>query len=245
MNAEINQLTLPAEYQELLSTSLPQQVDVLSMFEDFNDDYNTIYCTDDIPTGYPFPPEMIRTPCSVSGPLLAKQSLALRKLFASYFIDASQVFEACKLDWTWPNLTTLALTSNTMVPSTNHEETNSLLVAAGTVALRMPKLTRMEIWNGRKGIASLFRYLAAPGSTSIEWCGTWNLQLDTNVLEAWKKVAQTNTEYILSVRKPRILDKDVITSHAMAILKLELADGVIHPVSLEQIRRETGRYWFK
>lgn len=215
------------------------------MFEDFNDDYNTIYCTDYIPTQYPYPPEMTRTPCSVSGPLLAKQSLTLRKLFASYFIDATQVFAACRPGWTWENLTTLALTSNIMVPSTSHEEIDSLLVAAGTVALRMPKLTRMEIWNGRKRIAGVFRYLATSASTSIEWCGTWDLQLGTNVVEVWIKVAQTNTEHILSVRKARVVDGDVITSHAIAIMKLELADGVVYPVSLEQIRRETWRYWFK
>ena len=204
-----------------------------------------IYCSDPIPTHYPHPPEFIRTPCPLAGHMLAQRSLTLRKLFASYLIDAVDFFAGCGTDWVWSNLTSLSLTSKLLVSTTRYTKIYDLLVAAGKMALRMPKLERMEIWNGTKRNACVFRYQATRDSTSIEWCGTWNQHLSYEVVEVWKQVAQTNTSNHLSVQETRIWDENTITSHAVAIRKLELSDGVVHPVSLEQIRRETERYWFK
>lgn len=177
--------------------------------------------------------------------MLARRSLSLKKLFASYLIDAVDFFGAHQADWVWDDLTCLALTSALLVPATNITEINSLLETAGTTALKMPKLEKMEIWNGTKRNACVFRYQATLNSTSVEWCGTWSQDMAPEVVRAWEQVAQTNTKYHLSVRKTRMLDESTINSHAVAINKIRLSDGVVHPTSLGQIRRETERYWFK
>jgi hypothetical protein len=51
-----------------------------------------------------------------------------------------------------------------------------MLVEAGTAALRMPKLQTMEIWNGTKQNACVFRYQTTAYFTTLSWrsTGIWS-----------------------------------------------------------------------
>jgi hypothetical protein len=231
-------------FMDIILTSLPATLKDLTLFEDFNEDYNVVFFNDYITREWPQFPELIRTPCPSIGAALAWRSIGLAKLSASYIVDANDFFKACKSDWTWTNLTSLALTSRLLVSTTNYSIISDMLVEAGTAALRMPKLQTMEIWNGTKQNACVFRYQATAYFTTLSWRSIWDLELEDEVVNVWKEVSLLYTRHELFVLEDLKLDERNITSHAAAIHELKLNEQVIHPVSLEQIQRESKRYFY-
>ncbi|RFU33343.1 hypothetical protein B7463_g3037, partial [Scytalidium lignicola] len=232
-------------YRDVILTSLPKELKILTIFEDFNEDYNIIYHFGQIARAWRYPPELIRTPCPSVGAALAWRSISLEKLFASYIVDAKDFFKACEPDWVWNNLKSLALTSRLLICSTRPSTINNMLVEAGMTALKMPKLQTMEIWNGIKRNAGVFRYQVTTTSTMLGWCGTWDLELDPEVVEIWRKVALLHTRHELCLQANEKLSMCDITSQAAAIRKLKINGEVIHPISLEQIERESKLYFYK
>lgn len=79
---------------------------------------------------------------------------------ASFIIDASHFFQARQPSWKWHSLTTLILTLELLVPYETSGEANDMLFDAAAAAREMPNLELVEIWNGRAGLAGLFRYLS-------------------------------------------------------------------------------------
>jgi hypothetical protein len=55
-------------------------------------------------------------------------------------------------------MTSLALTSQLLTPDESPIKIDNLVQTAAAVAMKMPNLESMEIWNGREGLAMLFRY---------------------------------------------------------------------------------------
>jgi hypothetical protein len=87
----------------------------------------------------------------------------------------------------------------------NRPKINALLQAAAAVALKMPKLKTMEIWNCGQGEACIFRYEAADEkappmaqrerSCRLTWRSTWaepDLDVEPATLEAWSRVARAS-----------------------------------------------------
>jgi hypothetical protein len=99
----------------------------------------------------------IRNPDPAVGRRLALASLGLEHLAASFIADASHFFEI-DARWEWPNLSSLVLTSKRLTPDEDPTEIGTMLHAAAAAAMKMPQLETMEIWNGRKGLAVLFKY---------------------------------------------------------------------------------------
>ncbi|KAH8815922.1 hypothetical protein F5884DRAFT_852390 [Xylogone sp. PMI_703] len=225
-------------YCDIMLTSLPETLKTLILFEEFNEDYNIVHCTEDFTIGWPHPPELVKTPCLSISVALAWRSTRLEKLFASYIVDAEDFFKVCRPHWAWSNLTSLALTSRLLVGTTQPSKINSLLVSAGTVAINMPRLQIMELWNGVKGNAYVFRYQVTASFATLSWCGTWDLELESQVVDIWQRVSVLHTGYELSVQVSQRLNKRDISSHAAAIQRLKLNKQVIHPISLGQIERE-------
>ena len=64
----------------------------------------------------------------------------------------------------------------------------TMLQAAAAAARKIPQLETMEIWNGRKGLAALFKYQAFHDKQRaiIIWRGTWVLTMEPSILRAWK-----------------------------------------------------------
>jgi hypothetical protein len=117
-----------------------------------------------------------------------------------------------------------------------------MLMGAGRAAISMPKLQIMEIWNGVKWNACVFRYQVMANLITLSWCGTWDLELAVEVVNAWREVALLYSGHELYIQANQRLNKQDIDSHAAAICALELSEQVIYPVSLEQIWRESKRY---
>ena len=177
-----------------------------------------------------------------TGYALAEASLGLEHLAASFVTDASYFFGACQKWTVWPRLESLALTSNLLESQQQSVCINDLLETVALVAMKMPRLKSMELWNGRIGSAGVFQCQTSESdwTAKVLWRGTWDLPLEPRVLKAWQAVASERVHCKLQVVK-EILDANVvITSHGDAIRYLRLLNTVVHPVSLWQIQKETA-----
>ena len=177
-----------------------------------------------------------------TGCALVEASLGLEHLAASFVSDASHFFATCQKWTVWHRLESLALTSNLLQPQQRSVCINDLLETVALVAMKMPRLKSMELWNGRAGFAGVFQYQISESdwAAKITWRGTWDLPLEPRVLKAWQAVASERVDCKLQV-VTEILDASlVITSHGDAIRYLRLLNTVVHPVSLWQIQKETA-----
>ncbi len=173
---------------------------------------------------------------------LVEASLGLEHLAASFVSDASHFFDACRKWNIWPRLESLALTSNVLNPQQHPVCINNLLERSALVAMKMPRLKSMELWNGRAGFAGVFQYqrFGSDWTAKITWRSTWDLSLEPHVLKAWQAVASERVDFKLQV-VTEILDADVvITSLGDALRYLMLLNTVVHPVSLWQMQKETA-----
>ena len=172
---------------------------------------------------------------------LVKASLGLEHLAASFVSDASHFIDAWKRN-TWPRLKSLALTSNVLQPQHESAYIGDLLERLARIAMKMPRLRLMELWNGSAGFAGVFRHqvFETDGTAKITWRGTWDLLLEPHVLKAWQAVVSMQMGCKLQV-VTEILDANVvIKTHSDAIRHLRLLTTVVHPVSLWQIQKETA-----
>lgn len=228
--------------------ALPETLKNLTIFEDFNEDYNIVFGIYRRTQGWMRTPDDIRTPSPAVGVALAWRSTRLEKLSASYIVDALDFFKAREPYWIWNDLKSLTLTSPLLTPRSSSETVNQLLAEAGAAALQMPSLETLELWNGIRWNAGAFRYRVVTKSRhfttiTLGWCGTFDLILKPDVLDSWKEVAALHSGHELVVLPHESLVKETITSHAAAIRALQLNEGVIHSESLDQITRESHRYF--
>lgn len=96
---------------ETFFTSLPDALKMFTVFEDFDEGYNII-----LSTNYPWEDsvlssEIIRTATASVSAAMARRSLHLERLFASFIVDAEDLFKTRRPHWVWQNLKSLALTS--------------------------------------------------------------------------------------------------------------------------------------
>lgn len=133
----------------------------VTLFENFDQQYENLF-DDKIHWNYEIDlrPNCVgmRIPTSGVSYAVAKASLKLEYLLASFIVDARLFFDACEPSWEWPNMTSLALTSPLLTPHESPTKIDEMLQMAAAVAMKMPNLSSMEIWNGRKELAMLFRY---------------------------------------------------------------------------------------
>ncbi|RHZ45012.1 uncharacterized protein CDV56_100434 [Aspergillus thermomutatus] len=218
-------------FESLASSKLRR----LILFENFNPQYALAF------KGNADGCNPIRIPTSDVSWAVAKASLKLEHLSASFIVDASYFFHACKPSWKWPSLTSLALTSQLLTPDESPIKIDNMLQAAAAVAMKMPNLKSMEIWNGREGLAMLFRYqLTGEGQPAvITWRGTWEFTLRPPVVQAWEAVALEHCGHRSIIIVKELLDAGVVVkSHGDAIHHLKLLNPVIRPLSLQQIQME-------
>lgn len=143
-------LTFDIVYQLLFKSLTSNKLRRLVVFENFNQQYpSNIGFTNCEPT---------RIPSSAVSRMVANASLKLEHLSATFLVDASYFFHARQRSWKWLNLTSLVLTSRLLAPDESLTEISDMLQEAAAAAIEMPKLETMEIWNGREGLATLFRY---------------------------------------------------------------------------------------
>ncbi|KAJ3574971.1 hypothetical protein NPX13_g4193 [Xylaria arbuscula] len=168
--------------------------------------------------------DSIRNPSPAVSRMVALASLKLEHLAASFIVDASHFFEK-EPSWEWPNLTSLVITSKLLAPNENPVKIGSMLQTAAAAAMKMPQLETMEIWNGRKGLAALFKYHAFRNTQQarITWRGTWELTIEPSTMKAWEAVVNQRGGWRLDLVQER-LDKAAIQSHSDAIYYLMLSN---------------------
>lgn len=211
----------------------------LVLFENFNQQYpgdHRLFCHGEDLSGR----DSFRKPSPAISRAVAIASLALEHVAASYLVDAGDFFT---LDppWEWRKLESLRLTSSLFTPDGDTFAIGALLEAAASAACKMPRLEVMELWNGQKGVAGLFRYQASRKmrQARITWKGTWRLIWDPSVTQAWETAAAKHgceDGYLDWVQEE--VDAAVIKSHADAIHHFMLSGKVLRPISLQQIQRE-------
>lgn len=170
---------------------------------------------------------------------LARASIHLETLSASFMVDAGHFFAARQVTWAWDRLVSLSLTSTSLTDDPDHSVIRNLLQDAAAAVLKMPVLNTMELWNGRRGLAMLFRYQRAqdgqPDTITVR--GTSEIALGSTVIQAWDAVARRHGHAKVATRMS-LIDPTTILCHGDAIRQLGLSIEVIRPVSLRQILDE-------
>ncbi|PVI05846.1 hypothetical protein DM02DRAFT_682780 [Periconia macrospinosa] len=216
-----------ATFFKPLKSSMPDQLKRLTIFEDFNESYMISRIN---------APPNPRHDRITSIPLmrgLAEASLVLQHLSAAFIVNACQFWKVCKANWVWEQLLTLTLTSQALWPDNHPKNINDAIVEAAQVAKNMPKLQTMQIWNGRKGYAAVYRYEKGCHWAKITWRATWDLTLNEAAIAEWQKVAKV----IVINCENELLGPVPIRSHGEAVTVLGL-ENVACPVSIRQIHRE-------
>ncbi|KAH6700207.1 hypothetical protein EV126DRAFT_29987 [Verticillium dahliae] len=183
--------------------------------------------------------DTVRDPSPAISQAVVLNSSKFEHLAASFIVDASYYFFEIQPSWEWPNLLSLVLTSKLLTPDENPTDINAILQAAALAAMKMPRLKTMEIWNGRKGLAALFRYQALRNvqQAVVLWRGTWDLAMEPPLIQAWEAVMHQYDGRRLDLVQER-LDETAIKSHGDALSCLMLSSQVIRPISLQQIQME-------
>jgi hypothetical protein len=223
----------------MLLPKAPKAPKSLSVFEDFNAEF-AVTIANRRPRPTIMQPSPDRNADPRVGAAFAFRSLDIEQLYVSFLLNAEDFFQGCSPTWTWQNLQSLALTSQLLKPTGFHLGTNALLCRAGVIALQMPKLRTLVLWNGSRGFAAAFIYQVHRDSVTITWRGTWNLQLTPQVIEAWQSVASRLHSAELRIEKQQI--HDAIGCHGDAIHYLDLPCRVVEPASLWQIRQENAHH---
>lgn len=231
--------TFDVAYLQLLEHLSLTGIKNLTVFENFNEKYAKTFKTIDNTF------KINRTPSTALGRILSKASLNFESLSGSFMMDACDFFSNHEQSsQEWPNLTSLVLTSQLLTPQQSHADIMGMLERAGLAATRMPKLKTMEIWNGREGLAALFKYqlLKEHRAAIITWKGTWSLMLQPSVVETWGAVTTRRGGFELGVVYEK-LDGATIRSHGDAIVELKVSERVVRPISLQQIRIDCDAPW--
>ncbi|KAF4451877.1 PRANC domain protein [Fusarium austroafricanum] len=195
----------------------------LTIFENFNEAYAERYF--ESPAIRELNPAVSQKP--------ARASLHLTMLSASFMADAGYFFAARQGSWKWDKLTSLALTSSVLADDADLWDINNMLRDAAAAALKMPRLDTIELWNGRRGVAMLFRYQRAQDRQSaiITVRETSELAPGIPVMQAWDAVAYRHRHGKVVVQTS-LIDPDGIRCHGDAIRQLGLSTEVTRLVSL-------------
>ncbi|KAH0489271.1 hypothetical protein TgHK011_009710 [Trichoderma gracile] len=227
---DTSQDRVDAGYVRFLKGSLPRGLKHLTFFEDHDVERTNLSLAQGVPA---------RAPNLYVSAALAQRSLMLETLSASFLVDASHFFQSYRLEWIWPNLRSLTLTSQQLESTRDSYETCNMFIAMAEVALAMRQLETLEIWNGGPGHAAVFRYSGNKGGATLEWIGTWDLFIDSRVVDAWRLVALHSHGWpMLGLTKHLIERPQDIRSHGDAIQLLKTKERVISPQSLEELQFE-------
>ncbi|KAL7950687.1 hypothetical protein V8C42DRAFT_359572 [Trichoderma barbatum] len=228
----VQRIQFDRHYVQLINGNLPTGLKSIRVFEDFNEKYLDFILRHQS-TPFYTKRSAIRTSMPAIGAAFATQSLKLEHLSVAFMAEAKHFFEACQPQWNWEHLESLTLTSRLMTRG-NRAHVIGLLRTAGRVALCMPKLQILAIWNGARREACAFTYRKK--DDTITWRGTWDIQQELcgGVLADWNRVAARELQF-----KVQTICCD-IRSHGDAIYHLGLPP-VIDPVSMRQIQMEHNR----
>ncbi|KXH43401.1 hypothetical protein CSAL01_05193 [Colletotrichum salicis] len=167
--------------------------------------------------------------------------LLLEHLALCFIVDADEFLNNAP---GFPELKTLTLTAE-VFRSESHDsdveierriKIKTLLLLAALAACRMSKLELMEIWNGRNGQASLFRYKVSTVLAEITWKSTHgDAIVDDDVVKAWEATARVHGRSDLRSSVTRLED-DRYRYYGSLLPHLESKEHFIHEVSAAQMK---------
>ena len=116
----------------------------------------------------------------------ASKSRDFERLSIAYMIAAQQFFNSCQPSYTWHRLQSLRLTSSILTQTAPQKEISALLHNASLVALNMPQLESMVLWNSKYGeaCAVIYQRNKASRHDTLTWCGTWDLELSHDMVKS-------------------------------------------------------------
>lgn len=205
-----------------------------------------------------------------------KSKRNLESLAISFLVDAVDCFglrpyylkedpgpDLAANTFRFPNMEYIVLTSQEHLRPTQCRGTvNAFLRAAAAVALKMPKLRTMELWNCGLGHACVFRWEPTPTRSScrLTWRSNWEpkerdiLALEPAVLRTWDDVARAlGSPAVVFERRPLpvgVRDGEYDSHHDLLRLgELKLARYVMHETSCAQVAAEAvmtadARMWY-
>ncbi|KAH7004388.1 hypothetical protein EDB82DRAFT_550765 [Fusarium venenatum] len=176
--------------------------------------------------------DIIYEPCSSQNLSLA--SLRLEQLSISFLINAEDFVAACREEWTWDHMQSIALAFQGS-GKRYAGSINSLLLSIAKLALRMPKLETMVLWNGGRGNSCAFIYTRNKYYARVLWRGTWVMDICQEALEVWEAVVAL---YSLELKIGHERIQEIINSYGDAIHHINLPCEIIPPTSLWQMRIE-------
>ncbi|TFB07554.1 hypothetical protein CCMA1212_001071 [Trichoderma ghanense] len=216
-----------------LDIDTPQtEIRKLVIFENISDELSV--ALNEIPGYDNFQEQVMPT---IAG-AFAWASTAYQHVWVSLLFDAKVFFSYCYETYNWWHLQSLCLTSS-VLNSESPAEAAALIYDAATVAMRMPLLHTLVLWNGEEqGQACAFIYRKPETGPSITWRGTWDigLYLTSEIVKAWKVVVWQTGWGDLAVCFERV--EEEIRFLGDAIYYLRLPCQVIEPQSLWEMRRE-------
>lgn len=130
----------------------------------------------------------------------------------------------------WPQLRTIALTDNSLHPI--NPNIPAIFTRAGLMALDMPELQTLELWNWHR--ACFFRYEAAGAQSIITIGATWDIRPAWTAvcLQAWDAVRAKRLHRQLRVSIALLpLEATRQPRHSSVLRHLKLRNEIIDPVS--------------
>ena len=94
----------------------------------------------------------------------------------------------------------------------------------------MPNLQLLELWNGKKKQACVFRYRVGAFVNAITWLGTHVDTPDRQVIEAWNKTSMARGRSDLRAFATRLECEEIISAGTV-LRYLDLRSQIMHPVS--------------
>jgi hypothetical protein len=231
-----------AQYLLMVPDSF-RNVKSMTVFQDRDEYFNTVsrHYTEEFRRLFQqamgTPPDTVPSMQQVLSQAFARTSLSLENLSVSFMIDAVDFFGQCQENWRWKELRSLTLTSRLLTRDGDSFKINGLLQTAAQIAMRMPKLERLIIWNGGVNEACAFTYRKYQHSASVTWQAKGEPQLHPIVYSAWENVAHEHSRFFFKVEKKGTWP--IIMSHAAAITCLGL-EHVVNDVSLRQMQLENS-----
>lgn len=125
--------------------------------------------------------------------VLAKHSRSLEYFSVCNLIDARNFCasflgsQACLKLPVWKNLRFLTLTSPMIVESQgDNDELNDLLCSMGAIAVNMPVIRVIELFNAQEIGAGLFQMVATDEKVALRWTSSWSSTLNPSTKQAWE-----------------------------------------------------------
>ncbi|KAB5513336.1 hypothetical protein GE09DRAFT_1295152 [Coniochaeta sp. 2T2.1] len=208
-------------------------------------------------------------------PNLARSTPRLQELSVGFLTEAIDVFGHRNFylnptgipdfaTYRFTHLENVILTSQEHLRADqSHDKINCLLRAAAAVALKMPRLKVMELWNCADGYASVFRYdsrrVSWDRACTVTWRSNWDyysdLVIGPDVMEAFARVARAHYPNACApwspiapvrfVRDPLPYQECAgfvhgYLSYGAVLPYLELRHLVLHPISAMQAWEEAS-----